>query len=247
MNAIPKRALVFGHRGASHDAPMNTLPAFELALAQGADGVELDVQLTRDGHLVVIHDESVDATTNGHGFVRDMTLAQLRELDSGSWFGSQFANTQIPTLDEVFETLGRRIIINVEIKSKSLRPTNIEAKVAEVIRRHAMQKHVIVSSFNPMALRRFRKQMPDVDIGYLHAPNLPFYLSWLMLGIAYQADHPYEQSVDEQYMQNARLKNHPVNVWTVNDPERARVLNALGVHSIMTDMPAVIIEALSRP
>ena len=97
------QTLVFGHRGAKAYAPMNTIPSFELALAQGADGIELDVRLTRDGELVLMHDDSVDATTNGSGRVADLTLAEIQSLDAGAWFGEAFRGTRAPTLDEVFQ------------------------------------------------------------------------------------------------------------------------------------------------
>src|SRR5690606_28189003 len=111
------QTLVFGHRGAKAYAPMNTIPAFELAAEQGADGIELDVHRSKDGHAVIVHDFTVDETTDGNGTVTEMTLAQLKELDAGSWFGEGFHGVQIPTLDEVFEAVGERLLINVEIKS----------------------------------------------------------------------------------------------------------------------------------
>ena len=100
------RTLVFGHRGASAYAPMNTLPAYELAVTQGADGIELDVHLTKDKQIIIVHDETVDKTTDGTGNVHDMRLAELKELDAGSWFGAEFHGTRLPTLDEVFEAVG---------------------------------------------------------------------------------------------------------------------------------------------
>jgi glycerophosphoryl diester phosphodiesterase len=116
------RTLVFGHRGAKAYAPMNTIPAFELAAQQGADGAELDVHLSRDGNPIILHDFSVDATTDGSGLARTMTLAQLKDLDAGGWFGDAFRGVRIPTLDEVFEAVGSRLYINVEIKSETVEP-----------------------------------------------------------------------------------------------------------------------------
>ncbi|MFZ4814035.1 MAG: glycerophosphodiester phosphodiesterase, partial [Phototrophicaceae bacterium] len=112
--------LVFGHRGAMAYAPMNTLAAFELAAQQGAHGIELDVWLSADDALVVIHDFEVNHTTNGEGRVGSMSLAEIKALDAGSWFSPEFAGTQIPTLDEVFETVGKKVFVNVEIKSVSM-------------------------------------------------------------------------------------------------------------------------------
>ena len=165
------RTLVFGHRGANAYAPMNTLPSFELAVKQGADGVELDVQLSKDGQLIVLHDFTVDHSTDGQGYARDMTLAQLRELDAGIKFSEEFRGTQIPTLDEVFEAIGDKLYVNVEIKSETEGTDGVEQKTVDCIAQYSMEARVIVSSFNPLALRRFRAIMPDVPIGYLYAPN----------------------------------------------------------------------------
>lgn len=155
------RVLVFGHRGARAYAPMNTLPSFELARQQGADGIELDVRLTKDGELVLLHDPTVDGTTNGHGAISEMTFEQVRELDAGGWFDPMFRGTQIPTLDEVFAAFGDRLLINVEIKAEGFSYTGIEAKVADAIERFGVEKTVIVSSFNPLTLRRFHHVAPQ--------------------------------------------------------------------------------------
>lgn len=240
------RTLVFGHRGASAYAPMNTLPAFELAAQQGADGIELDVHRSSDGHAVIVHDFTVDATTDGSGPVAEKTLAELKALDAGSWFGDAFKGVRIPTLDEVFEAVGQRLLVNVEIKSQTPETDGVEQVVAEVIARHSMQRRVIVSSFNPLTLQRFRAAMPEVPIGFLHAPGIPVDTEALMtrLGLAHEARHPYHELIDAAYMDWARASGYRVNTWTVNDSARARVLGALGVDAIITDRPDEIVSAL---
>src|SRR6266496_640164 len=115
LESLP-RPIVFAHRGASAHAPENTIAAFELALAQNADAIELDVKLTADGHVVVIHDSTVDRTTGSRGRVKDLSLAQLRSLDAGSFFSEKYRGEKIPTLEEVLEAVGKRTIINVELK-----------------------------------------------------------------------------------------------------------------------------------
>ncbi|MCL7453535.1 MAG: glycerophosphodiester phosphodiesterase, partial [Anaerolineae bacterium] len=117
--AYPDRPLNFAHRGASHEAPANTLAAFELAAEMGADGIELDVHLSRDGELVVIHDFSLEGTTNGHGRVGDRTLPELKALDAGSWFDPRLAVQRIPTLQEVIDAVAARLLLNIELKSDS--------------------------------------------------------------------------------------------------------------------------------
>lgn len=241
-NIYQGRTLVLGHRGARAYAPMNTIPAFELALKQGADGVELDTHLSKDGQLIVLHDFSLDATTDGKGFAKDFTLAELKELDAGSSFSPEFAGTRIPTLDEVFETVGKKLFINVEIKSETQDTDGVEQAVADCIARHGLEGSTIVSSFNPLALRRFRAILTEVPIGYLYSRDYDF--SEAMQDFPHEAKHPQDDLIDAAYMEWAKLNNFRVNTWTVNDPKRAVELYKLGVDAIITDVPDKIIEVV---
>jgi glycerophosphoryl diester phosphodiesterase len=240
--------LVIAHRGASYDAPENTLAAFALARKQGADGVELDTSLSKDGVPVVIHDLSLDATTNGAGLVRNYTLKQLKEFDAGSHYDFAFRHETIPTLDEVFETVGHDMVINVELKTDAIRANGLEPNVLTVIRRHNASGRVIVSSFNPFALRRFHAIAPDIPIGYLYAAgsSLPYRFGWFMFALPHQARHPEQVLVDKEFMAWARANNFRVNTWTVDAPERIRELRDLGVDAIITNRPQVALEALNR-
>ncbi|MDE2635801.1 MAG: glycerophosphodiester phosphodiesterase family protein [Chloroflexota bacterium] len=238
--------LIFGHRGAMARAPMNTMASFALAMQQGADGIELDIHLSRDGQLVVIHDDSVDATSDGQGKVADMTLDQLKRLDAGAWYSDEFAGQRIPTLDEVFDAFGDGMFINVEIKSSRETVDRLEKRLAECLRRHNMRERVIVSCFDPVILRRAEQAMPKVLMGFLYAPAMPAAHEIPLKEIRHEARHPLHVMVDEGYMKWARAQGYYVNVWTVNDPERARQLKRLGVNTIMTDDPATIISALSQ-
>lgn len=242
-NLYGGRTLIFGHRGASAYAPMNTIPAFEKAVELGADGAELDVHLSKDGHLIVLHDFTVDHTTDGSGFARDKTLAELKELDAGSkLFGDAFKNTRIPTLDEVFEAVGQKLLINVEIKSETETTDGVEQAVEDCLTRHNMTERVIVSSFNPLALRRFREILPAVPIGYLYAPDYHFF-DEVMETLPHEARHPHHSIIDAAYMDWAREHHYRINTWTVNDPARAVELAALGVDMLITDKPDIIREA----
>jgi len=237
--------LVFGHRGAKAYAPMNTLPAFELAAAQGAHGVELDVHRSKDGYPVIVHDFLVDATSNGKGLVVEKTLAELKALDAGAWFAPQFAGTQIATLDEVFEAVGKHLFVNVEIKSMSLETDGVEQVVADCIARHAMQKRVVLSCFNPFTLVRFRALMPEVPIGFLYDPESPAGVHEVLNNTPYESYHPNHKLINADLAAKEKAAGHLLNTWTVNDPARALELRALGVQGIITDVPDVILAALA--
>jgi glycerophosphoryl diester phosphodiesterase len=239
------RTLIFGHRGASAYAPMNTLPAFALAEEQGADGIELDIHLSRDGHLIVMHNSTIEETTDGSGAIRDMTLAQLKEMDAGGWFSERFTRTPIPTLDEVFASVRKETIINVEIKPETIRTEGIERVLADKIAHFGLQERIIVSSFNPLPLRRFRRLMPNVAIARLWDSKTPWYHEFLMFGMHYEAQHPRHTLLEEQAVARLHRKGYRVNTWTVNDAMRAAVLRDLGVDGIMTDLPDVIRHALN--
>ncbi len=239
-----KGTLIFGHRGASAYAPMNTIPAFELAYQQGADGIELDVHLSKDGQLIVLHDFTVDHTTNGTGMANTMTLADLKQLDAGFKFGAQFQGTRIPTLDEVFEAVGSKLLINVEIKSITEETDGVEQVTADCIQRHHLESSIIVSSFNPLALKRFRAILPEVAIGYLFAPDYTFYPE-VMDTLPHEALHPYHEAIDALLVEKARQAGQTINTWTVNDPAQAAKLRAMGVQGIITDKPDIIRQALT--
>lgn len=152
---LPK---VIAHRGASAYAPENTMTAFEKAIELGAQGLELDVQLSSDGKLVVIHDEKLDRTSNAKGWVKDKTLDELKSLDFGSWFSKAFAGEKIPLLDEVMELISAWDgILNIEIKSGVVIYPDIEQKVAAAISKFNMHDRIIVSSFNHYSLVNLRK------------------------------------------------------------------------------------------
>ena len=211
---------------------------FTLAADLGAHGIELDVQLSRDGQLVVIHDDSVDATSDGQGEVAQLSLAQLKRLDAGSWFAPDFAQERIPTLDEVFAAVGERLLINVEIKASA---PGIEAAVADCVRRHGLDARVLISSFDAEVLRGCGA-VSLLPLAYLHASRDLARVADISLA----ALHPWHELVDERYMRRARELGCPVNAWTVNDAARARELQALGVRAIISDDPATLLAALRR-
>ena len=230
-----QRPLIIGHRGASAEAPENTLAAFALAQAQGADGIELDVQLSADGWPVVIHDSKLERTTNVQGRVQRLPVAELQALDAGE-------GQPIPTLDEVFETLGPNFLYNVELKTAAFRDDGLAAAVADRIQAHHLEQQTIVSSFNPWAVRWARRHLTQstwvAHISYKSGLKYKYLLA------PSQAIHPHHRLVDAKYMLWAQKKGWRVHVWTVDDPAMAQQLVTLGVHAIITNKPKLIRESL---
>jgi glycerophosphoryl diester phosphodiesterase len=238
--------LIFAHRGARRVAPENTLPAFAAALAMGADGVELDVHRTLDGQLMVIHDFSVDKTTNGRGEVARMTAAEIAALDAGSHFSVEFAGTAVPSLQQVLDLLVGRCLINIEIKSMDPYGHDASDGVAALVRERNLYDQVIVSSFNPITLIKMRHLDARIPLGMLYDDEMPaFYRSvWAGAPILPQAQHPFHGLVDADYMDWAREIGADVNTWTVNDPVEAQRLAQLGVTTLITDVPDVLLASL---
>lgn len=238
--------IIFAHRGAKEHAPENTLSAFNLAIEMGADGIELDTQLTADGHVVVYHDKAVDRTTNGHGKIAELTSAQLRELDAGSYFSNTFRGEKIPTLDEVFETIGKRAYINVELKNFSTPFDHLVEKVCEAVRRHDMQKNVIFSSFLPWDLKKAALILPEVPRGLLTikgrwgvwARSFGFYFG------NYDALHSNLIDVTAQQVARVHKLKRKIVVWTVNAETDLRRMIQWGVDGIITDDPLTAVHVV---
>ncbi len=241
------RPHIFAHRGAKAVAPENTLPAFQRALDMGVDGIELDVHCSKDGQLVVIHDESLERTTTGTGKVSDYTAAQLAQIDAGSRFNPAFAGVGVPTLNEVFDLVGNRCQVNVEIKSDDPNGGDQAEPLIEMIKARKLYDQVIVSSFNPPSLIKMRALAPTIQLGLLYYLPLPTFLrdAWFSPIINPEAIHPYHRLVDANLMAWAKERGCPVNTWTVNDVAEAQRLAALGVNVIMSDVPDQIMTALA--
>lgn len=238
LTTLPQ-PVIFAHRGASAHAPENTLAAFELALTQGADGVELDTKLSADGHVVVIHDPTINRTTGAHGRVKDLSLADLRALEAGSFFSANFRDEKIPTLEEVFEAVGKRTFINVELTNYNTPRDHLVESVCMLVKKFGLQKRVIFSSFFASNLSKARSYLPEVPCGLLALNGLPG--AWARsFGYAfgkYDALHPNLKDVTPQQVQRVHRLKGRVHVWTVNKVEDMRRLFGWGVDAIFTDDP----------
>lgn len=238
--------MVFGHRGACKYAPENTLASFELAVEQGADAIELDAKVSADGTVMVIHDQTVDRTTDGKGRVNRLTLQELKKLDAGSFFDARFSGERIPTLDEVFESVGKRIFINVELTNYASRHDTLVPRVAEIVKRHGLEKSVIFSSFAPVNLRRIKVLLPNVPVGLLALDGAMGALnrSAFFLNLSPKNVHPYLRDVNSRLVTREHARGRRVHVWTVNEVEDFVRLKELGVDGVFTDDPLTALRVL---
>jgi glycerophosphoryl diester phosphodiesterase len=230
---------IFAHRGASAFAPENTIAAFELAIKQGADAIELDAKLCADGHVVVIHDQTVDRTTTGTGKVLEMTLAELQKLDAGSHFDIAFRGEIIPTLSQVFEAVGNRIYINIELSNYASKTDLLPEEAAKIVRHHDLNQWVMFSSFNPLALIRVKRILPDVPIGLLALSGTSGSWARSPLGYLtkYQALHPHFSDVDQGLVERIHRRGARVHPFTVNQAGDMLALKQLNIDGIITDDP----------
>ncbi|MGH7813887.1 MAG: glycerophosphodiester phosphodiesterase [Candidatus Binataceae bacterium] len=229
---MKRAALNIAHRGASGNFPENTLSAFRGAIDAGADMCELDVHLTRDGELAVIHDETVDRTTDGRGEVREMTLAELKRLDAGARFkGGAVSGERIPTLDEVFAVTSGHCGLNVELKA-----AGVETKVAQIMAAREAFADSIVSSFDWMYLKNIREIEPRIRIGLL-AEDRPGELTIAALAMRAHSINPSAAMTSADLCAAAHERGLKVYVWTVDSPAAMRQLIEWGVDGIMTNYP----------
>lgn len=229
---------VWAHRGASAYAPENTLEAFRLAAAMGADGVELDVQLSKDGQLVVAHDETIDRVSDGTGYIKDYTLAQLKTF-SFNRTCPEVTEARIPTLREVYELLKpAALTINAELKTGIILYEGIEEKVLELAAEMGMEDRVIYSSFYHPSLVRLKELDPSVKTGLLYSDGWLDAAAYGKKRVGVDALHPalYHMQ-DAGLLPSAREQGLKVHVWTVNEREYMEALARQGVEAIITNKP----------
>ena len=227
----------YAHRGASGYFPENTMLAFIEAVEMGCDGIETDVQMTRDGVLVLIHDERVDRTTNGSGQIKDYSYAELCRLDAGLWYGAGFAGAKIPTAEELL-LLARNtgIGLDFEIKNGVIQYKGIEEKLIELIYCYGWQERVILSSFNHYSMVHCKEIAPDLKTGILYMEGL-YRPSLYARTVRADALHPYLYAVNEEIIREAHSEGLLVNAFTINDLATMRRFVRMGVDGIITNYP----------
>jgi glycerophosphoryl diester phosphodiesterase len=230
---------VLGHRGAMGHAPENTLVSFAKAIELKADMTELDIHLSKDGELIVMHDPSVERTTGAVGLISDLTLAEIKSLDAGSRFAPEFAGERVPILQEVMELVKGKIALNVEVKAgrEGLYPGIIDSLITE-IERHKIVDSVVVSSFYRPYLVELRRKAPHIKAALLYSKA--FDEPWQDAVDQGWDLHPHLSLVDARLVDEAHARGVLIRAWNPNEAEKMRPLVALGVDGIGTNYPEVL-------
>jgi glycerophosphoryl diester phosphodiesterase len=231
------KVLTIAHRGSSGERPENTMIAFKRSIEEGSDAIELDIQLSKDNEIIVCHDTTVNRTTNGTGYIRDMDLSTLKQLDAGSWFAKQFAGETLPLLNEVFELVPNHILINVEIKNKYeghlLRP------LLELIKKYNRTDSVVISSFDHKFLKLLKLQEPKLKVGVLISCNMVNVMKYIdSMEIEVYSIHPNYKFIDKEDIQEAVKRGIEVFPYTIDSNESLLTAINSGVTGIMTNYPS---------
>ena len=233
------------HRGGLAYAPENTLAAIKNAIKIGADYVEIDVHLSKDGEVVVIHDDTLDRTTDGTGLVREKTMKDLMRLDVGRWFSYEFEGEKVPTLGEVFDLAKDKIGVVIEIKNGPYFYENIEKKILDIAEEKGMLSKIIVISFDHEAIKRVKAIDPLVKTGLLYFANI--------VDMEHLADEtgarfmcPCWKMVTPDTVRRAKEAGLKINIWTLDEPQLIRKFLEMGVDCISSNMPDVLLNEIEK-
>ncbi len=234
---------VIAHRGASSRAPQNTLAAFEKAIELGADMVELDVHLSKDGRIVVMHDSTVDSTTDGSGKISEMTLEEIKNLDAGSHFDEEFSGERVPTLEEVLELTEDEIGLNIELKTRSEENEGLEEKVLNLLDKYDTTETVMISTFSFDSAKKVNDINANIPVGLLYL-TLPL-TAWHAKRIHKKrpwadAAHPWHWTIGERHVRKIHELGVDVNVWTVDSERNIKKMIDHGVDGIITNKPELV-------
>ncbi|WP_099158438.1 glycerophosphodiester phosphodiesterase [Virgibacillus ndiopensis] len=233
---------IIAHRGASKLAPENTMPAFNLAYQQGAEAIETDVQLTKDNVPVLIHDEHVKRTTNGIGYIKDLTFAQLKQLDAGAWFSQKYTGTAIISLEKFLEWIKPKpLYLNIELKNNKIDYKNIETIVYDMVRHYQLLNRTTLSTFNPKSVKRISELHSEIKIAFLTSrrnKNLVPYAREL----GANAIHVKYRLLNRFLVDQCHQANMAIRAYTLNKPSRMLKSYALNCDGIFTDVPDLALQ-----
>ena len=240
--------LVIAHRGFSGAAPEDTLAAFKKAVDAGADVIELDVRFSKDGHLVVFHDDTLERTTQKEGTVAAHTLEELRSLDAGSWYGPSFKGERVPTLSDVLESVNRHTLLNIELKKGNHGPYSIlqlADRALDEIKNWGIEDRVLFSSYDATAVARILEKDARLPVALITRDpwEAPFDA---MGGRTFPALHCRRNTLNESNLLSARRQGVKIGVWTVNTEEEMETFVAMGVDAIITDYPDRLLGVLKK-
>lgn len=241
--------LVLAHRGANKVAPQNTIPAFQKAIDFGADGLETDVHLSADGHIVICHNYTIDETSNSTGRVDEMTLAQLKVCDFGSYFGDEFKGVSLPTLPELLDLTKSMKLINIEIKPPQ-KDCDLVKKVVETIHEYGIVENSIVSCFDPECIRLVKELDKNVKTGLLYEDDelgneiMTFGIARYCKQLNADAAHPHRKLITHKEVIELHNLGIAVNPWTVNKEEEIIRFVNWGCDALISDVPDYCLKVL---
>ncbi len=240
LNAAHLRtAVVTAHRGDSKHAPENTLAAFDLAIKNGADVIELDVRETKDGKIIVTHDKNLKRTTGIDAYVEDLTYGEIRQFDAGSWFSEEYKGEQIPTLREAIELIKGRAKLNIELKP-DVQNKHLEESVAELIEEYDLYKKCVVTSLNYKSIKKIKEIDSRIETVYVMSAAGGNYYD-LKYADNYSINYRF---IDDQVMRNCKQRGKEVYAWTVNSSEELESVMMVGVDNVITDDPGFVKDSM---
>ncbi|ALX48018.1 glycerophosphodiester phosphodiesterase [Lentibacillus amyloliquefaciens] len=240
------QAKIFAHRGASKHAPENTMDAFTLAYQEGADGIETDVHLTKDRVPVLMHDERVNRTTNGTGYIKDYTFSQLKKLDAGAWFSPDFAGARILRLDELLEWIDdKSLYLNIELKNNKIDYRHLETIVYDRLSNYRLLHRTILSTFNPISIKKLKTLNQTIGTALLSSKRDKNLVSSAgQLGA--NAVHIKYQRLQQKLVNSCHHRDMAVRVYTVNKPKQMLHCFRTGCDGIFTDVPKIAIQCRAQ-
>ncbi len=237
---------IIAHRGYSSQAPENTMAAFERVVSAGFKALELDVQMTKDSQVVVIHDETIDRTSDGQGLVKEHSYEELTQYDFGAWFGRSFAGERLPLLADVLDLVqDHDLWVNVELKTGAVAYPGLEDKVITMIRSRDLGDQTLISSFNHYSLKAIKELWPELPIGVLYMAGL--YEPWnYARTLGAEALHPYYVGLTPELVRSTKARGLLMHPFTVDKPADIQAVIASGADGIITNYPERVQDALAQ-